>query len=212
MSSRSAGSPGDPSPGRRARSAAATGGFVILDKAWAERLGVQRVSGVHRISRRELALRLATLRQAWLEQPIRLDGRPERPDAVDLPAVRRSWSASSSRSCGTQRTADDAGAASQGRDHCFLERGRELSSQGLQETAGQLLVVYAQRPEPRLGTGRPSTLLARLLVEDLGVVRADGQSGCQGVSAGRCPHGPGAALRHCCCWNLFGPAPPAGYG
>ena len=100
MSSRSAGSPADPSPSRRARPAA-TGGFVILDKAWAERLGVQRVSGVHRISRRELALRLAALRQAWLEQPVWLDGRPDGLTRWTSPRVRRSSSACPSRSCGT---------------------------------------------------------------------------------------------------------------
>jgi hypothetical protein len=55
MSPRSADAAGDPSPARRARPTPATGGFVILDKAWAERLGIQRVSGVYRISRRELA-------------------------------------------------------------------------------------------------------------------------------------------------------------
>jgi hypothetical protein len=117
MSPRSADAAGDPSPARRARPTPATGGFVILDKAWAERLGIQRVSGVYRISRRELALRLATLRRAWLEHSIRLDGRAERRDGVDLRAYHTLLVASPSRSCGSQPTADDAGAASQRRDN-----------------------------------------------------------------------------------------------
>jgi hypothetical protein len=37
---------------------------VILDKAWADLLGVQREHGLYRISRRELMARLAKLRNA----------------------------------------------------------------------------------------------------------------------------------------------------
>jgi hypothetical protein len=36
-------------------------GCVLLDSAWAERLGVQRTGGLYRIGRRDLADRLATL-------------------------------------------------------------------------------------------------------------------------------------------------------
>jgi hypothetical protein len=38
-------------------------GFVVLDRAWAERLGVQRVGGVYRIRRRALVERLAALQR-----------------------------------------------------------------------------------------------------------------------------------------------------
>lgn len=36
-------------------------GYVLLDSAWAQRLGVQRTGGLYRISRRDLAHRLARL-------------------------------------------------------------------------------------------------------------------------------------------------------
>ncbi|MGH2688002.1 MAG: hypothetical protein ACRDKW_04230 [Actinomycetota bacterium] len=55
---------------------------VILDKAWADLLGVRREQGVYRISRRELLARLAGLRQA---RPPPLPSPPPhaaRPDGV----------------------------------------------------------------------------------------------------------------------------------
>ena len=43
-------------------------GFVILDRAWAERLGVRRVGGVYRIRRRALVERLAALQREQTEE------------------------------------------------------------------------------------------------------------------------------------------------
>lgn len=40
--------------------------YVLLDRAWAERLGVQRTGGVYRIGRRDLADRLARLNETAL--------------------------------------------------------------------------------------------------------------------------------------------------
>lgn len=48
-------------PKRRPRT---TNGYVLLDRAWAERLGVRRSGGLYRIGRRELADRLAALSAA----------------------------------------------------------------------------------------------------------------------------------------------------
>lgn len=45
-------------PKRRSRR---SNGYVLLDRAWAERLGVRRSGGLYRIGRRELADRLAAL-------------------------------------------------------------------------------------------------------------------------------------------------------
>lgn len=42
---------------------------VILDKAWADLLGVQREHGLYRISRRELMARLSKLRNAQGDVP-----------------------------------------------------------------------------------------------------------------------------------------------
>jgi hypothetical protein len=53
---------------------------VILDKAWADLLGVRRESGAYRISRRELLARLARLRQAHpapLRAPVSPVGGPD---------------------------------------------------------------------------------------------------------------------------------------
>lgn len=48
-------------------------GYVLLDRAWAERLGVRRSGGVYRIGRRELADRLAGLSAAkHLVDPLRV--------------------------------------------------------------------------------------------------------------------------------------------
>jgi hypothetical protein len=44
-------------------------GFVVLDRAWAERLGVQRVGGVYRIRRRDLVERLAAQQREQTDGP-----------------------------------------------------------------------------------------------------------------------------------------------
>ena len=50
-------------------------GFIVLDRAWAERLGVQRVGGVYRVRRRELVERLTALQREQTDAP----GSPIRP-------------------------------------------------------------------------------------------------------------------------------------
>jgi hypothetical protein len=49
-----------PTPGAAPRRACRPNRWVILDRAWAERLGVQRQGGVYRIRSRELQERLAS--------------------------------------------------------------------------------------------------------------------------------------------------------
>ncbi|MGH3984518.1 MAG: MEDS domain-containing protein [Pseudonocardiaceae bacterium] len=49
---------------RQKRRSRKPNGYVVLDRAWAERLGVQRTSGLYRIGRRDLAERLARLSDA----------------------------------------------------------------------------------------------------------------------------------------------------
>jgi hypothetical protein len=50
-------------------------GSVILDQAWASRLGVQRVGGVYRITHRELQQRLAQMQAPPVGQPVPLPQR-----------------------------------------------------------------------------------------------------------------------------------------
>lgn len=72
--------PDDRSGQAEGRPSARSYGSVILDTAWAERLGVQRVGGVYRITHRELTQRLAQLQPSHLGQPVHLDDRrPKRP-------------------------------------------------------------------------------------------------------------------------------------
>lgn len=90
----------DAPPPASGRCSSGLHGSVILDRAWAERLGVRRVCGVYRISRRELARRLAQLGEARLEPWPAPDGRSEEAslvhpagdplpelDAMELPQV-----------------------------------------------------------------------------------------------------------------------------
>jgi len=51
---------------------------MILDQAWASRLGVQRVGGVYRITHRELQQRLAQLQTRPIRQPAPLPQQPRR--------------------------------------------------------------------------------------------------------------------------------------
>jgi hypothetical protein len=46
-----------------ARRSARPNGLIVLDRAWAHRLGVKRAGGVYRIRRRELVERLEQLRE-----------------------------------------------------------------------------------------------------------------------------------------------------
>lgn len=66
------------------RSGRGPSGSVVLDKAWAERLGVQRVGGVYRISHRELTRRLASLRQAHLDRLAGSSTPPKEPTVAGL--------------------------------------------------------------------------------------------------------------------------------
>ena len=54
-------------------------GWVILDKAWAARLGVQRTNGVYRIRQGELVQRLAALQERVVP---RADPRQQKPRSV----------------------------------------------------------------------------------------------------------------------------------
>lgn len=55
---------------RPCRGPAPPNGFVVLDRAWAERLGVHRVGGVYRIRRRDLVERLAKLQRSQMERAL----------------------------------------------------------------------------------------------------------------------------------------------
>lgn len=54
-----------------ARRSARPNGLIVLDQAWARRLGVQRVGGVYRIRRRELVERLAQLQREQTDRSVR---------------------------------------------------------------------------------------------------------------------------------------------
>ena len=48
-------------------------GYVVLDRTWAQRLGVQRTAGTYRIRRRELIERLTMLQQRPMERVLRFE-------------------------------------------------------------------------------------------------------------------------------------------
>lgn len=70
--------PGDPPVVAEHRRSARSYGSVILDQAWASRLGVQRVGGVYRITQRELQQRLAQMQPRPNGQPVPLPQRSRR--------------------------------------------------------------------------------------------------------------------------------------
>jgi hypothetical protein len=73
-----AASPADPPVDAERRRSTRSYGSVILDQAWASRLGVQRVGGVYRITHRELQQRLAQVQARPAGKPAPLPQPPRK--------------------------------------------------------------------------------------------------------------------------------------
>jgi hypothetical protein len=85
-----AASPADPTVGSEPRRSTRSYGSVILDQAWANRLGVQRVGGVYRITHRELQQRLAQLQPRPVVEAVPLAHRRRRGISWKWPRTRAS--------------------------------------------------------------------------------------------------------------------------